>query len=527
MQTAASTLSAAKVVFVILSPGHLEYLRNISSLCYQNCQQGVIFLCGVEEKELSQKCSSGAYKLSEHFPNFSGWIRLAHNAKSTTLQDAVDSLIGVRLLQTTASSEEPTLITVAFAKPLDDKAKVEVILSDEGGQSLCTSVIAERVNPQTYLFTAPEHKEGKVIVKIKVDNAVLPTSLSLAYCSVTSTINDVTQIYMHLMNTMCTLLVTQFTGGAAAKQRPSVANLDEKLSSLFDLDSDSDEAPPPSAFEKLFGIYQYYSCVDKEYELPTLLHFAAKFGLNELCAKLIDLPDAAKAFDITNRNRQQPSDIAQANNHIELARFLQSYHDMDKKFESLYVSYYNETGGRYENTKRTHDVAESHYTPMNRSGYVPHTGQQPEYSEELYVEADNGPVVNMLGERRRTAEVMFHDLQMKQKQAKSFKEKQECLLQIKEEVNLLNAQANTGKAGGSALAVSTVSPPIMVQRSLQAGQRTSNASLSSRDSAASRASSTSGFDSDHNEDEPPPYPPVPPRRQPAGGQRTTSQVKQT
>jgi len=68
--------------------------------------------------------------------------------------------------------------------------------------------------------------------------------------------------------------------------------------------------------------------VDKDFELPTLIHFAAKFGFKELCAQLIDLPDASYAGKFSNRNGQQPNDIANAYRHTELCHFLESFLEM-------------------------------------------------------------------------------------------------------------------------------------------------------------------------------------------------------
>ena len=68
--------------------------------------------------------------------------------------------------------------------------------------------------------------------------------------------------------------------------------------------------------------------VDKEFELPTLIHLAAKFGFKELCARLIDLPDASHAGKFSNRNGQQPNEIARVNKHVELCRFLDNFLEM-------------------------------------------------------------------------------------------------------------------------------------------------------------------------------------------------------
>jgi len=68
--------------------------------------------------------------------------------------------------------------------------------------------------------------------------------------------------------------------------------------------------------------------VDKEFELPTLIHFAAKFGFKELCARLIDLPDASHSGKFSNGNGQQPNEIARIYGHHELRRFLDNFLEM-------------------------------------------------------------------------------------------------------------------------------------------------------------------------------------------------------
>lgn len=60
-------------------------------------------------------------------------------------------------------------------------------------------------------------------------------------------------------------------------------------------------------------------------ETPTILHFAAKFGLKELCAELLTCPGAAQAFTLENVHGLLPNDIAAAQGHGELEKFLTDY----------------------------------------------------------------------------------------------------------------------------------------------------------------------------------------------------------
>ena len=64
------------------------------------------------------------------------------------------------------------------------------------------------------------------------------------------------QVYMHLLNTVCSQLVLQ--GGPSRPQPPLTASsLDLKLSSLFDVDDLTSSTVPVQAFEQLFGAHRH------------------------------------------------------------------------------------------------------------------------------------------------------------------------------------------------------------------------------------------------------------------------------
>lgn len=60
-------------------------------------------------------------------------------------------------------------------------------------------------------------------------------------------------------------------------------------------------------------------------EYPSLLHFAAKFGLEKLAMQLLDCPGADLAYDIRNVHDMAPAEIAETNGHSELANTLRGY----------------------------------------------------------------------------------------------------------------------------------------------------------------------------------------------------------
>lgn len=60
-------------------------------------------------------------------------------------------------------------------------------------------------------------------------------------------------------------------------------------------------------------------------EFPTLLHFAAKFGLEKLSMLLLDCPGGDLACEIRNNNDMNPSEIAFEMGHINLSHILKGY----------------------------------------------------------------------------------------------------------------------------------------------------------------------------------------------------------
>ncbi|XP_066146794.1 phosphoinositide 3-kinase adapter protein 1 isoform X1 [Euwallacea fornicatus] len=65
-------------------------------------------------------------------------------------------------------------------------------------------------------------------------------------------------------------------------------------------------------------------------EFPTLLHFAAKFGLEKLAIQLMDCPGAELAYEIRNMFDMAPTEIAEVNGHHLLSSLLRGYMNMNE-----------------------------------------------------------------------------------------------------------------------------------------------------------------------------------------------------
>ena len=61
-------------------------------------------------------------------------------------------------------------------------------------------------------------------------------------------------------------------------------------------------------------------------ELPTLLHFASKFGLSKLVEEILRYPGAYEACSMKNYHGQWPYNLAQDNGYDQLADDLRAFH---------------------------------------------------------------------------------------------------------------------------------------------------------------------------------------------------------
>ncbi|XP_034938407.1 phosphoinositide 3-kinase adapter protein 1 isoform X2 [Chelonus insularis] len=70
-------------------------------------------------------------------------------------------------------------------------------------------------------------------------------------------------------------------------------------------------------------------------EYPTLLHFAARFGLEKLAWQLLDCPGGEIACDLKNVSEFTPADLAEQAGHAKLAHQLRGYMQMNE-FTNMY-----------------------------------------------------------------------------------------------------------------------------------------------------------------------------------------------
>lgn len=60
-------------------------------------------------------------------------------------------------------------------------------------------------------------------------------------------------------------------------------------------------------------------------ELPTLLHFSAKYGLKKLTSLLMCCPGAMQAYSVMNKDGDYPNKLAEKSGFSDLRQFMDEY----------------------------------------------------------------------------------------------------------------------------------------------------------------------------------------------------------
>lgn len=63
----------------------------------------------------------------------------------------------------------------------------------------------------------------------------------------------------------------------------------------------------------------------RDVELPTLLHFSAKYGLKKLTSTLLQCPGALQAYSTANKNGDYPNTLAERSGFPDLRQFMDDY----------------------------------------------------------------------------------------------------------------------------------------------------------------------------------------------------------
>ncbi|KAL3875365.1 hypothetical protein ACJMK2_033318 [Sinanodonta woodiana] len=207
-------------------------------------------------------------------------------------------------------------ISVLFARPIDDDVEVKVRVIQNGRRVTLDTL---RLNSMTYGFNVGDMVEGMKTIEIFVNNSTYGTAQM-------HVVSNMEQLERHLQDvTNASELLRQ------SMRCETLDDLDRELLDLLSNYSTSDLNSLFSAFNwKEFGETASKS------ELPTLLHFGAKFGLLHFCRHLLTLPGGLQAMKIKNKNNLLPHEIAKQYDYDDLAKELRKkYDDYEEGYRSF------------------------------------------------------------------------------------------------------------------------------------------------------------------------------------------------
>ncbi|KAG5266960.1 hypothetical protein AALO_G00238220 [Alosa alosa] len=200
-------------------------------------------------------------------------------------------------------------VYVILLNKLDDQENVEMEFS---GKDSSKRVPGNFVNDYTISGPSPDMPSGEVTFTLYSHNLPI-CSKRLTYYTPMDEIN------YHLDQSMDPI---QFMCQAFDITNNATESLDclltESLKSRM----------PPNGFN-VFGICQLeqenLSVNQRDEELPTLLHFAAKYGLKKLTIVLLQCPGALQAYSVANKHGDYPNNLAGKNGFSALRQFMDNY----------------------------------------------------------------------------------------------------------------------------------------------------------------------------------------------------------
>lgn len=164
-------------------------------------------------------------------------------------------------------------------------------------------------------------------------------------------------------------------------------NARESLDTML---TDSLKSRMPATSLQLFGIRQIeednMAAYQRDEELPTLLHFAAKYGLRKLTTILLQCPGALQAYSVMNKNGDYPNTLAEKSGFIDLRQFMDEFVATADMLKSHLEESIDTEGSAevYEMMSSTSQDIMMKYSGCSEDIYESMLGIDPECAEDLY-----------------------------------------------------------------------------------------------------------------------------------------------
>ncbi|KAL3875369.1 hypothetical protein ACJMK2_033322 [Sinanodonta woodiana] len=190
-------------------------------------------------------------------------------------------------------------LILIFNQPVDKEANVTVMWDTVKNET-------QRFNAMNYSFTIGDVDEGQIKLAVFVNDAIYGKAM-LRVLRDDSNMEQISKLVHDVINPV--ELLCQALGLDCSSRE----HLDRELIELMpDNISSLDKVFNRLALEK-FGVS------DSRHELPTLVHFGAKFGLYNFCMQLMNFPGGKRALQIKNKYGMLPHEIANDEQFKDLA----------------------------------------------------------------------------------------------------------------------------------------------------------------------------------------------------------------
>ncbi|XP_039215940.1 phosphoinositide 3-kinase adapter protein 1 isoform X3 [Crotalus tigris] len=202
-----------------------------------------------------------------------------------------------------------TTVFIILKCKLDRQTKMEVEFSSKSCQPLKLSASLE--NEYTVSVHTPDLSPGTVSLKLFSGDLIIAEA-NINYYTDMEEISNLLSNVANPMEFMC----------QAFKIVPYCTETLDKIL------TESLKKNLPASGLHLLGINQLEEeniISQRDEELPTLLHFAAKYGLKNLTALLLTCPGALQAYSVANKYGHYPNNIAEKHGFKDLRQFIDEY----------------------------------------------------------------------------------------------------------------------------------------------------------------------------------------------------------
>ncbi|KFP12556.1 B-cell scaffold protein with ankyrin repeats, partial [Egretta garzetta] len=329
------SLPCYKCKLLILSCGLLNCLNRKRSYFLEQVLKPpdtvVILLCGVENSEILYEIlalGGGSKEIStdqepeEYLSVVTGIIRPDHQTSSdVNLSDVrgasekTDPSSKPEVLSETLETNEQSILVLPGRISCENPGEIFILLKDEiDDETLEIEFIADnqriRTQPASWnkkvkYMKALDFPAGPVYVNVYC-GGVIKTTAQIEYYTA---LEEIEHIFKKVADPIA------FT--CQAFKFSPVEKLDNVLTLLLKSKIPTYEFSPFQSGEE-----HHQQANSHLEEFPTLLHCAARFGLQNLATFLLNCPEATQACKITNKYGDDPASIAEKHGHRELRKLI-------------------------------------------------------------------------------------------------------------------------------------------------------------------------------------------------------------